>query len=409
MAIEIRNAAPEQYHAAVDVINTAFLERPDTAAVAESLKSVWDPARVWVAYDDGTACGTFRSWATQLTVPGGATLPSAAVAAVTVLPTHRRRGILTAMAAKEHAALVERGEVVGLLYASEATIYGRYGYAPGTRNGDWAVNPRVTRVRGEPVGSVELMTPSAEAKEVIKAVHDAWRLRQAGEIWRRDITWDLSLGLVDEPWGERWKGWLVLHRDASGTVDGYLRYKADPKWEDRIPQGRIDVNELCALTDAAYADLVRYLLSVDLVGKVRLEGRRLGEPLAWLLTNIRAATMADAGDALWVRLFDVPRALEARTYEREGSLVLEVVDDDAWGGTRRLLLDASPSGATCRPTDRSPDLTLPVAALSAAYLGGTRLHHIVLGTGADEHRVGALAAADALLRTADEPWCSTFF
>ena len=409
MGIEIRNAAPEEFQAAIDVISTAFLERPDTAAVAESLKGVWEPARVWVAYDNGTPCGTFRSWGTRLTVPGGAALPGAAVAAVTVLPTHRRRGILNAMAAREHAALVERGEAVGLLYASEATIYGRYGYAPGTRSEDWTVNPRVTRVHGEPVGTVELVAPTAAARDLIRGVHDTWRLRQAGEILRRDITWDLGLGLVDEVWGERWKGWLIVHRDLAGIADGYARYKADPKWENHIPQGVIQVNELCALTEGAYADLVRFLLTVDLVGSVRLEGRREGEPLPWLLTNIRAANLVDAGDALWVRLFDVPRALEARAYEREASLVLEVVDDQAPGGVRRLLLDAGPAGATCRPTDRSPELTLPVAALSAAYLGGTRLRDVVLGTGVDEHRPGALAEADALLRTADQPWCSTFF
>ena len=103
------------------------------------------------------------------------------------------------------------------------------------------------------------------------------------------------------------------------------------------------------------------------------------------------------------------RALEARTYGRAASLVLEVVDDEAWGGTRRLHLDATPDGATCRATDLSPDLTLPVAALGGAYLGGTRLRDLVLATGADEHRPGALAEADALLRTAEEPWCSTFF
>ena len=174
-------------------------------------------------------------------------------------------------------------------------------------------------------------------------------------------------------------------------------------------RGRVAVQELHALTPDAYAGLVQFLLELDLVATVKLEGRREDEPVRWLLTNARAAQQADAGDALWVRLFDVPRALEARAYERAGSLVLEVVDDAAWGGTRSLLLDASPEGATCRPTDRSPDLTLPVAALSGAYLGGTRLRDLALATGADEHRPGALAEADSLLRTADEPWCSTFF
>jgi hypothetical protein len=50
-----------------------------------------------------------------------------------------------------------------------------------------------------------------------------------------------------------------------------------------------------------------------------------------------------------------------------------------------------------------------IAALGASYLGGARLRDAVLATGADEHRPGALGVADALLRTADEPWCSTFF
>ena len=155
---------------------------------------------------------------------------------------------------------------------------------------------------------------------------------------------------------------------------------------------------------------MRFLPSIDLVATVRVGGRRSDERLPWLLTNARAARQTDAGDGLWVRLFDVSRALEARSYERSGSLVLEVVDDDAWGGTRRPGLDAMPDGATCRPTDGSPDLTLPVAALGARRTSAARdCGTLVLATGADEHRPGALAEADALLRTADEPWCSTFF
>ena len=73
------------------------------------------------------------------------------------------------------------------------------------------------------------------------------------------------------------------------------------------------------------------------------------------------------------------------------------------------MLDASTAGATCRPTDRSADLTMPVSALGAAYLGGSPLRDAVIERGFDEHRTGALAEADALLRTIDEPWCSTFF
>jgi predicted acetyltransferase len=191
-------------------------------------------------------------------------------------------------------------------------------------------------------------------------------------------------------------------------VDGYVRYTGEERWE-RGAEGEIDVADLHALSDTAYADLWRYLLSVDLMTTVRARHRPVSEPLPWLLSDARAALIDRVDDRLWVRLFDVPRALEARAYERAASLVLEVVDEAAWGGTRRWRLDAGPDGATCRPTDASPDLTLPVAALGAAYLGGSRLRDAVRLTGVEEHRVGALAEADALFRTADEPWCSTPF
>ncbi len=264
-------------------------------------------------------------------------------------------------------------------------------------------------MRGEALGGVELVTPDADAIETVKGVFEASRVRQAGEIQRRDFVWTGRLGLVDDPWGKRWNGFLAVRRDATGAADGYMRYTAEGNWTDGMPQSKVMVQEFVAVGDEAYAALWRFLLEMDLVATVRVEGRGERERLPWMLTNARAARATDAGEGMWARLFDVPRALAARTYERTGTLVIEVVDDDAFGGHRRLLLDATPDGATCEPTDRSADLTLPVAALGGAYLGGTRLRDVVLATGVDEHRDGALALADALFRTADEPVCSTFF
>ena len=409
MSIEYRTVAPEEHESAINAISTAFLDRPDIPRVADSVRVRWEPGRLWAAFDGDRVCGTFRTWTTEVTVPGLVQLPAAAVSAVTVLPTHRRRGILTGLAAREHAALRERGDAMAILYASEYPIYGRFGYAPATRWATWTVDARLARLHHEPAGSVELVAPSAEAAGLIKGIHEAFRAAQAGDIRRTDFTWALRLGLEEEPWGEGWKGFLVIHRDGAGAADGYARYTAKGDWTDHIPQSRVEVQELVTLTDGAYAGLWHYLLSLDLVATVTAEGVRERERLPWLLVNARAARPKEIGEGMWVRLFDVRRALEARTYEQRRSVVLEVVDDAAWGGTQRLLLDAGPDGATCAPTDRSPDLTIPVAALGGAYLGGTRLRDLVLATGADEHRPGALADADALFRTADAPWCSTFF
>ena len=409
MSIVIRTIAPDEYAAAIDVMTSAFLDRPDIARVAESVRDRWDAGRTWVAFDGARACGTFRSWATELTVPGGATLPAAAVSAVTVLPTHHRRGIMTGMAAKEHAAIRERGEAVGVLWTAEYPIYGRLGYGPATRTGTMRLDVSRTRFHGAPATGVELVTPDPTVRDEVRSIHEMWRVRRAGEIRRAPIRFDVALGLEDNPWAGRWKGFLALRRDAGGAVDGFVRYNALRTWDDDHAGAVVEVQELYALTDEAYAALWRFLAEIDLLATVKAPGRPLDERLPWLLANARAARMTDLVDGLWVRLFDVPRALEARCWATAGSLVLEVVDDDAAGGRSRLALDAGPDGATCRPTGRDADLVVPVAALGAAYLGGTRLCDAVIGTGFEEPTPGALAVADRLFRAADEPWCSTGF
>ncbi|MEO5964477.1 MAG: GNAT family N-acetyltransferase [Candidatus Limnocylindrales bacterium] len=410
MSIEIRNATPDEYPALIDVISTAFLDRPDVARVATQVRPLWDPARTWIALDGARVCGSFRSWATELTLPGLGRLPAAAVAAVTVLPTHRRRGILTGLAAAEHAAIRERGEAMALLYASEHGIYGRFGYGSATRHATWTVDLGHTRVLA-PVGdtgTVELVTPDVAIRDTIRDTYDAWRRTRPGELRRRDFTWDMRLGLEEEAWGEPWKGFVALHRDAAGHADGYLRYKAKNEW-DQLPRNRLEVQDLVGLTDEAEGALWAFLGSVDLVASLRAEGRSPAERLPWRLSNPRAATLTELADGMWVRLFDVPRSLAARRYERAGSLVLDVIDDDAVGGRWRVALEASPDGATCVATDRSPDLTLPVAALGSVYLGAHDLRDVALRTGVDEHRAGALAEASAVFGTLREPWCSTFF
>lgn len=408
MSIEIRTAQPDEFADYIDALATGFLDRPDVAKIADAVTALWEPGRTWAAFEEGRVCGTFRSWATEITVPGGARLPAAAVAAVTVKPTHRRRGILTALAAAEHAAIRERGEAFGLLYASEYPIYGRFGYGQGCRVANWTLDASRTGFVGSPVSGVELVSADEHAAGILKDVFEAWRPRQAGEIRRRDFHWLDDVGVRDPGWRPPWKGFVAIHRGPSGEPDGYARYRSEEKWVNRQPAGNLHLNELHALNDEASAALWRFLAEVDLVATVTANGRSPSDRLPWLLTNARAASVNEVGDGMWVRLFDIARALAARTYEREGSLVLEVIDAEL-GSPVRVALDATPDGATCAPTHRSPDLTVPVAALGAAYLGGTRLRDATLATGVDEHVPGALARADALLRTADEPWCSTFF
>jgi predicted acetyltransferase len=409
MGITVRTVERAELPSWVDALATAFLQRVDADKVAEDFASLWDLSRTWGAFEGDRVIGTYRSWATELTVPGGAQLPAAAVTAVTVRPTHRRRGVLRQMTAAEHAAIRQRGEAVGMLYAAEFPIYGRFGYGPGTRLGAWTVDTTRTGFVAGDVARIEHLSPSVETREVLKIVFERARATNAGFIRERDYRWDFDLGLRESHWEKLWKGWVAIHRDASGDPDGYARYRAEDKWEGGDPAGTITVDSLVAVTDEAYASLWRFLAEVDLIAKVKAEGRPLSERVPWLLTNFRGASLSDAGDGLWVRLFDVPRALAARTYERPGSIVLDLRDTEVEGGHVRVRLDASPTGSGCEPTTDAPDLELDVSALGAAYLGGTLLSDAVLATGAVEHTADSLAKATELLRTSTEPWCATHF
>jgi predicted acetyltransferase len=415
MSIDVRPIQDDELVPWLDAMSTGFSDRPDLLKVAEEVRPWWDLSRNWAAFEDGRIVGTFRSWAGELTVPGPAVVKATAITGVGVLPTHRRRGILSRMAATEHDAARARGEVVSILYASEYAIYGRFGYGPATTTATWTLDARATRFHASlgNDGALEIISTDADGEATARAVFDAWRIRQPGEIWRRPITWLADFGRSGSAWGPAWKGFVVVHRDDEGTIDGYARYHVEEKWEQRLPRNVLIVDDLHALADDAYAALWRFVGTMDWVASVKAERRTPAERLPWLLTNARAAIPTDIGEGMWVKLLDTARALEARSYERAGSLVLEIVERDGptGGGERRtrLLLEATAEGARAAKSKRSPDLTVDASAIGAAYLGGSRLRDAVLAHGWDEHRSGALAEADALFATLDPPWCSTFF
>jgi predicted acetyltransferase len=412
VSITVRTVEVADLPAYVDMSAGAFLERPPALdSIAATLAVAWDLSRVWAAFDGPRIVGSFRSFATEVTVPGGRQVQAAGVAGVGVAATHRRQGVLRRMVEAEHEAMRERGDVIGLLNASEYAIYGRFGYGMGCRQAVWRLDANATTFHDQnDTGSIEFLTPDADAIAQAKDVFEAWRPRQTGEIRRRDIVWEFQFGVRHDGWGDPWRGFVAIHRDASGTVDGYVRYHTESRWTDGQSTSTAHVDDLHALTVGAYVALWRFLAGIDWIAHVRAERRSPSERLPWHLTNPRAAVLVEQADGMFVRLHDVARALEARTYAGEGSLVIEVIDPETPGGRQRVALEAGRDGARAIPTDQSPDLTVHVAALGAAYLGGSPLSLAAIATGgADEARPGALADAERLFRTPDEPWCSTFF
>jgi predicted acetyltransferase len=409
----VRNVRPEELPAWFAAFGSAFymwLFEPH--ALAAIRREQFEIDRVVGAFeDDGTVVGTFRSFGSELTLPGGARVPVNAVSGVSVLPTHRRRGTLTRLVADDLERAVARGDAASVLISAEWPIYGRFGYGPATWHAKWTVRTRAARLEIEPVGSIEFIDALA-ARQVLPDLYDRYAATQPGELSRPDYRWDDGLGIIEVPGRPRWRGSIVLHRSDSGDLDGYARYHGEEVWQEGIPDNVLVLDELYGLTQAAELDLWRYLVQMDLTDTIRAETRREREPMQWHLADGRAARMTGLSDFLWLRPLDVPRLLGERRYERDGEITIEVADsaDGKPGpaaGTYRL--EVRRGAATCRRTDAASELSLEVRALGASILGGTRLVDACRAGGATEHRAGALAEADALLRTADPPWCSTWF
>ncbi|MEU0911458.1 GNAT family N-acetyltransferase [Streptomyces althioticus] len=395
-------------------MNIGFLHQPALSEeVLDARRAQFTPGRSTAAFDAGRCVATFRSFAQELTAVGGAAVPADAVTNVTVSPTHRRRGLLTRMMAQDLAAAKERGDVVATLIAAEYPIYGRYGFGPATWATEWTIDvPRAgldPRWAGpEDGGRIDLV----DAEDIRKhgpELYERLRRSQPGAVSRDELWWKATTGAVrfhamfHEPY-------YVIYRSASGEVEGIAAYTSDDKWGDgKQPLNTVQVKWLTGVTPAAERALWRYLCSIDWVVAVKTGYRAPDDLLPHFLPDPRAAAVTTQADWLWVRILDVVRALEARTYEGAGSLVLEVADGGGLAGGRyRLEASADGSGA-CAPTTESPDLALDVADLATLWLGDESAVRLAALGRVREERAGAARQADALLRTSRRPWCPDIF
>lgn len=393
-------------------LRTGFLRPPEvTEAEIADRAAHFALDRTLGAFDGDRCVATFRSFAQELTAVGGAPVAADAVTNVTVSPTHRRRGILSRMMARDLTAAKERGDVVATLIAAEYPIYGRYGFGPATQMTEFSVD--VPRAGLDPRwsspedgGRVDLVD-GADVRKLGPALFERVRRGQPGAVDRDARWWDVSTGALatGSPWVEPYH---VVYRSAAGEVEGMATYTTDDTWHAKRPHNVATVKTLIAATPAAERALWHYLCSVDWITTVKSGWRAPDDLLPHLLPDPRAARVTTSADWLWVRILDVVRALEARTYAGTGTLVLDVVDRDGFT-SGRFRLEAGPDGASCAPTRKDADLTLGVAELGSLWLGDeSAVRLAALGT-VQEQRKGAASVADALLRTSRRPWCPDVF
>lgn len=361
---------------------------------------------------EGDIVGTAGAFRFQMTVPG-AVVPVAGVSYVSVLPTYRRRGILRSLMQRQLSDIAARGEEpVAALWASEAPLYGKYGYgqAASVAVFRFSRDEGALTVPADGSLTLRLLPPAGSAAELAQ-VYDRVAATRPGFFARDETWWDLVL--FDHEGSRQGFGPLrcLLAQDETGPR-GYALYRAQGGWDaaEYLPASKIVIQELIAADPAAGAALWRDLLSRDLVTEVLAPNRPADDPLLFQLADPRRAR-PNTADGIWVRLVDLPRALSSREYSCAVDVVLEVTDELLAQNAGHWRLRADPASAlvSCERTTDPADVSLSVRELGSAYLGGIRLGTLAQAGLVTELRPGTLAPLSAAMSWDPSPWCPVIF
>jgi predicted acetyltransferase len=402
MAVEIRRPGEDELRAAMGAAMDAFGESFEDSDWEREIRSL-KLERTVGAFDDGRAVGFAASYEFELSIPGG-TLPTAGVTWVGVVPTHRRRGILRGFMEQLFRDARNHGEPLAALFASEAPIYGRFGFGVATHNLTLDAESDRIAWRDDPgqTGATRLVDEEA-ANELFPPLYNAFRAQRSGLLSRSEHWWRQH----------RLRDYKHRRRGASrrfnvlleldGKPAGYAVYRVKEEWTDSYARGEVGVIEAFASSPVATRELWRYLFGIDLTTRVKLEMFDPGSPLFLLVADPRALHLS-VRDGLWLRLVDVEEALRRRPFTSDVEVVLEVRDGVLPENAGRFRV-----GPRVERTDDDADLRLDVADLASAYLGAFGFGRLASAGRVEELRSGSLARADALFRTPLPPYCPEEF
>lgn len=387
--LPIRVATNDDWSTVRQLLQTVFHDDSWDETTSNVARGVFEPDRSLVVVDDDAVVGHASVYSRELAVPG-AVLPAAHVTLVGVLPTHRRRGLLTRLMRRQ---LAEVPESIAVLWASEGRIYPRFGYGLASYRVNFSAEVReILLPAWSQSGQLRVADPTAVSAELAQ-VYQAVQPARPGWSSRDDKWW--SYLLSDLPARRRGStGLRAVLREGPDGLDGYALWRVDPRWDSNGPAGAVLVQELVAATPEAHLELWRFLFSIDLTRSVKMRLGSPDEPLLHLVDEPRRLN-STVGDGLYLRVVDLPSALSARRYAIPVDVVLEVTDSLLPGNAGRWRLIGDVERAACIRTDSPADLELDIADLGAAYLGGGSLGALAGAGRVRELRPGSLLAASA--------------
>ncbi|MDQ4144283.1 MAG: GNAT family N-acetyltransferase [Actinomycetota bacterium] len=408
MAIKLRPIEEEEFDHFLETAEVAFSDeiRPEHM---DRFKRVLPAERTLAAFDGDTMVASAGAFDFTLTVPG-ARVPAAGVTVVGVIPTHRRRGILRSMMKRQLEDTRAANEALAVLWASESPIYTKFGYGLASEVASIDVQRHRAGMRFEPdhPGTTRLVSQE-EALDVLPRVYDRVCESTPGMFARTRDWWEAHR-LPDPEYRRQGAGPMFrVIVEIDGEPEGYGLYRARSSWDDDgVNVATLEVIEALATGHAAEHTLWSYLFNVDLISRVKAHFVPVDLPLKLFMSDRRHLRMR-VHDGLWLRIVDVERALEARSYAADGRLVFELIDAFCPWNAGVWELETTNGASKVRRSDATPDMSLTTEELAAVYLGGTTFAQLLRANRVQELAPGAVEVADDLFRTSKAPWCPEIF
>lgn len=394
----------EEMRAAFAPIWHYFGQLPPPEDALPHFARVIEPQRVVAGFDGDEIVAGSGSFAFDLTVPGGH-VKAAGVTVVGVLPTHTRRGHLRDMMRVLLDDARSRGESVAVLWATEDTIYDRFGYGIASM----AAEIDMPRAHTAPFAQIDdggqtRLVPLEQAEPLIAPIYEKAARETPGMFARTSAWWQDRL-LIDHPWQRRGGGALrCAVWEEGGRPGAYAFYRVNQSIERGMSAGHIMVVEAIGESPRATHAIWRFVFGIDWLSRFKAGLLPLDHPLLLSVAEPRRLNMA-LRDGLWVRLIDVGAALSARGYATGDSIVIDITDDFCtWNAGRWRI-----GRGGVEKTSAEPDLACDVRSLGCVYLGGFTFAQLARSMRVVELRAGAIARADAMFHSDRLPWCPEIF
>ncbi|HJE51800.1 MAG TPA: GNAT family N-acetyltransferase [Tessaracoccus flavescens] len=319
---------------------------------------------------------------------------------IAVRPSHRRRGLLKEMMRRQLDAAVERGQSLATLTASEATIYGRFGFGISTHTHPIQLDTRRMKFRDDvtvSTGRIEYVHPSFlidHWARIVEAHQSRYRgavAHQHGHFLRDTGQWD------SKEQGPSRALRCAVHFGDDGVVDGFALFT--PQGWDDTPITTA-VHKVCAPDQSVNRALWWALASMDLVERLTYPLAPPGEALSGSLVDPWAVEPKEGDDPVWLRILDLPSAVAQRRFDGHGDIVVRIKDAQGYcDGVWRIWADGD--DGTAERTEAEPEVELSVDVLAMMWHGDRTASQLALSglLNGEEAAIGRLSR----LFQVDEP------